>query len=40
MEETFCPMCGGLGAFMGALGYLCWFRCLDCGWEFAAEPEE
>jgi len=29
-----CPMCDGIGGFMGGLGYLLWYRCLQCGIEF------
>lgn len=29
-----CPTCGGPGGFMGALGRLDWFRCINCGIDF------
>jgi len=37
-----CPMCGGPGVFMGAMGYKTWFRCRNCGMEFARDetPQE
>jgi tRNA(Ile2) C34 agmatinyltransferase TiaS len=34
-----CPMCGGEGEVLGALGSLCWFRCRDCGVEYHEEAE-
>lgn len=30
-----CPVCDGEAAFMGFLGMMAWFRCRDCGTEFA-----
>lgn len=30
-----CPMCPGHGVALGTLGALRWFRCRDCGWDFA-----
>lgn len=32
-----CPECGGTGTFMGSLGRSEWFRCRDCGHEYAGE---
>ena len=29
-----CPVCGGIGGLLGALGNLTWYRCLNCGIEF------
>lgn len=29
-----CPSCGGIGAPLGALGFLQWYRCHDCGIDF------
>jgi tRNA(Ile2) C34 agmatinyltransferase TiaS len=40
MTEVFCPMCGGEAAFMGALGILNWFRCIQCGADFNKNNEE
>lgn len=33
-EPPSCTMCGGPGAYLGALGRLEWFRCVNCGIEF------
>lgn len=30
-----CPMCPGHGVLLGTLGAMRWFRCRDCGWDFA-----
>jgi len=30
-----CPMCNGPGAKLGNLGWMHWFRCIDCGWDFS-----
>jgi hypothetical protein len=30
-----CPRCNGAGLMRGVLGYLRWFACRDCGWEFS-----
>ena len=35
-----CPQCDGDGAPLGALGYLNWFRCIQCGWEFSQQDEQ
>ena len=29
-----CPACGGIGALLGSLGLLKWFRCINCGIDF------
>lgn len=29
-----CPICGGCGVPLGALGNLMWFRCECCGMQF------
>ncbi len=29
-----CPLCGGMGAYLGALGKRLWFRCIQCGMDF------
>ena len=34
-EPMDCPQCGGPAMSMGSLGSRAWFRCRDCGWEFA-----
>lgn len=39
METVACPMCPpnrGTAYLMGYLGNKAWFRCRQCGWEFAA----
>lgn len=40
-DAVYCPMCGGPAPLLGTLGMKDWFRCRNCGWEFAvdAEPE-
>ncbi len=30
-----CPACGSIGVELGVLGQLTWYRCEDCGFEFA-----
>lgn len=34
-----CPMCPGVGHFMGQLGRTRWYRCRDCGWEYPGQPQ-
>lgn len=29
-----CPMCSGPAGMLGDLGFLRWFQCRNCGWEF------
>ena len=29
-----CPVCDGIGALLGQLGKLSWYRCIDCGIDF------
>ena len=38
MEER-CSCCGGELACLGVLGYLIWFRCINCGMLEAREEE-
>lgn len=40
MRPPPCPMCPGHGCYMGTLGYLKWFRCRNCGWEFYREKRK
>ena len=35
MNRAKCQLCGGLLAFLGQLGLLRWFRCINCGMEFS-----
>jgi hypothetical protein len=35
VEQVVCSVCGGPGVYMGGLGKKKWFRCQDCGIEFA-----
>ncbi len=35
MQE--CPMCGGPGGVLGALGNVVWLSCRNCGWQFQAD---
>jgi rubredoxin len=39
MQPT-CPTCGGFASRLGTLANRVWFRCINCGWEwaFSAEP--
>lgn len=30
-----CPVCDGQGALLGVLGFLRWFRCIQCGMDFS-----
>ena len=39
-SEMGCPMCGGPGVELGALGFRVHFRCRDCGMEFSHVDEE
>jgi transposase-like protein len=32
-----CPLCGGMGTLLGILGLRQWWRCRDCGVDFAQE---
>lgn len=34
MNTEYCPVCGGPGEVLGALGQLVWHRCINCGMEF------
>lgn len=34
-EEAYCPLCGGPGYELGALGRTRHFRCRDCGTDFS-----
>ena len=38
-ENPECPECGGPGVPLGALGRKIWFRCRNCGMDFANERE-
>jgi rubredoxin len=38
--EMECPVCGGTGIAQGSLGFLVWYRCEDCGWNFSEEIDE
>ena len=40
MEKALCPMCGGPGSPMSVLGHLCWYRCRECGIDFATGPAD
>lgn len=33
--DIVCPMCGGPVGGLGLLGNLAWYRCVDCGLDFA-----
>jgi tRNA(Ile2) C34 agmatinyltransferase TiaS len=35
-----CPLCDGDGTLLGQLGHLTWFRCRQCGMDFAPDPGE
>jgi hypothetical protein len=35
-----CPACGGVGALLGGLGNLTWFRCVHCGTDFSRGVSE
>lgn len=35
-----CPECGGEGVSMGFLGFLQWFRCRACGWDFPVDTRQ
>lgn len=35
MTRPKCELCGGMLAFLGQLGLLRWFRCINCGMEFS-----
>ena len=35
MNRPKCQLCGGLLAFLGQLGLLLWFRCINCGMDFS-----
>ena len=37
---TDCPMCGGPGMVLGALGTRVHHRCRNCGWMFSHEEED
>jgi hypothetical protein len=39
MPNPVCPMCGGVGVALGALGILHWFRCRQCGADFSLKAE-
>jgi hypothetical protein len=30
-----CPQCNGPGASLGGWGAVHYFRCINCGWDFA-----
>ena len=32
-----CPVCDGVGGYIGWLGKLAWFRCIFCGIEFSID---
>lgn len=34
MEQLLCKLCHGPCAFLGTLGRLDWFRCINCGMDF------
>ncbi len=36
-DSPHCPRCLGLGGFLGQLGRLIWFRCIQCGMDFSQE---
>ena len=36
-ESVGCPKCGGPAVYLGVLGSLADFRCIDCGWSFQFE---
>lgn len=38
-EEAYCPLCGGYGFELGALGDKRHFRCRDCGADFSDEAK-
>lgn len=33
MKQHTCKQCGGTLGHLGSLGFLSWFRCVNCGWE-------
>jgi hypothetical protein len=33
MDDNTCPTCGGTLAYLGTLGLMVWFRCVNCGAE-------
>lgn len=40
MSDESCPMCGGDGYALGALGNTWHLRCRDCGWQYAVTEED
>lgn len=40
MDNPSCPICPGVGRYLGALGNLAHFRCESCGSTFHEEVEE
>jgi uncharacterized protein YbaR (Trm112 family) len=34
-----CPLCGGFLELLGALGWLVWVRCENCGAEFSIDAD-
>lgn len=39
MDEVFCPVCDGEGAYLGALGRRHRFRCICCGIDFTGDDQ-
>jgi predicted amidophosphoribosyltransferase len=38
-EVKMCPVCGGSLKLLGALGWLVWVRCENCGAEFSIDAD-
>jgi hypothetical protein len=38
--DSDCPFCHGELETLGVLGDLAWYRCINCGAEFAFDAEE
>lgn len=35
-----CPVCGGPGVYLGNLGFRAYYRCRNCGSEFAVADQD
>jgi len=40
MEQKYCTLCNGPLVYLGALGYLEWYRCQHCGMDQNSELGE
>lgn len=39
MNDNECPACNGQEEYLGTLGFLDWYRCINCGMQWSVESE-